>query len=529
MDTRAFSPAPEAEAGDAGPERWLHSDFQIFTFIMIAVAGLLTGRYALFLFSGEARGDTVSFLMLCIGEAIAIAHLFGIWMTSPFASRSPETAATDRSREELFTGLARFDPERIAVLVPVCGESVEVIRRTVLAARDIAVPHRTFVLDDGGDPAVEALALAAGCGYRRREQRSHGKAGNINRGLEGIPCEFFAIFDSDHVPRPAFLLRTLPHLLTNPRLAFVQTPQHYLNRDGFVSGGSADMQNIFYRYVQAGKNAWNAAFCVGTNVLFRRSAIDEIGGMYERSNSEDIWTTLLLHERGWQSVFLPTPLADGRAPETLGAFFRQQYRWARGGLEILFKKNPLFCNLTVDQKIQYLHTTMYYLAGVAVFIFFTLPLAYAYFGWKPIATGSFAEWGMYFVPYFVALVASLMHLEGKFPSWRSLVMGSSAFHMHLAALFSVLTGTDRAWRATGSAEDVADSVSVVLPHCILLFLSIGALPLALMDGDSLLRIIVAFWLSFNSATLFSVCMNAFPAKIADTENPAPSSVPAAAV
>ena len=100
------------------------------------------------------------------------------------------------------------------------------------------------------------------------------------------------------------------------------------------------MQTVFYRFIQPGRNHFNAAFCVGTNVVFRRAAVDDIGGMYTDSKSEDVWTSLMLHERGWRSVYIPDVLAVGDAPETIEAYTKQQLRWATGGFEILLHAQP---------------------------------------------------------------------------------------------------------------------------------------------------------------------------------------------
>ena len=92
------------------------------------------------------------------------------------------------------------------------------------------------------------------------------------------------------------------------------------------------------------------------NVVFRRAAIDDVGGIYTDSKSEDVWTSLMLHERGWRSVYIPDVLAVGDAPETIEDYTKQQLRWATGGFEILFTRNPLNPRrkLTLDQRLMYL-------------------------------------------------------------------------------------------------------------------------------------------------------------------------------
>ena len=145
--------------------------------------------------------------------------------------------------------------------------------------------------------------------------------------------EFFVIFDADFAPDPEFLHETMPYFATD-KVAFVQTPQIYGNLKSVLSRGSGYMQSVFYALIQSGKNRFNAAFCVGTNVVFRRNAIADIGGMYQKSKSEDIWTSILLHERGWRSVYTGKMLAVGDTPETVEAYSKQQLRWATGAFEI---------------------------------------------------------------------------------------------------------------------------------------------------------------------------------------------------
>ena len=106
-------------------------------------------------------------------------------------------------------------------------------------------------------------------------------------------------------------MHVLPYF-HDSHVAFVQSPQHYVNKMNLVSTGSAEAQRIFYELVCPGKNNFNAAFCVGTNAMFRREALDEIGGIAIGSNSEDIWTSLELHKLGWQSIYVPAVLARFR-------------------------------------------------------------------------------------------------------------------------------------------------------------------------------------------------------------------------
>lgn len=61
--------------------------------------------------------------------------------------------------------------------------------------------------------------------YEVRNNRKGYKAGALKEGMEHSyvhQCDFVAIFDSDFQPEPDFLMRTVPFLVNNPKIALVQ-------------------------------------------------------------------------------------------------------------------------------------------------------------------------------------------------------------------------------------------------------------------------------------------------------------------
>jgi len=161
---------------------------------------------------------------------------------------------------------------RVAALIPTYNEDISVIRKTALACMNMDYPHDTYILDDGARPRVRELAHEIGCKYLERQTRIGAKAGNLNHAIQQIDADFFAIFDSDYVPYPHFLIKTLG-FFKNSQVAFVQTPQHYYNIDSFTFRYSQKKQRIwneqevFYRLMMSGRDYWNSTFFVGTALL----------------------------------------------------------------------------------------------------------------------------------------------------------------------------------------------------------------------------------------------------------------------
>lgn len=343
-------------------------------------------------------------------------------------------------------------PIKVDVFIPVYGEPVAEILATAVAARNIYGKHRTFILDDGGSDDVELLAHKVGVEYIRRPVHNNAKAGNINHALSITDGDFYLILDADFVAYPTILYETIP-FFENDNLAFVQTPQFYDNENNFVSSAANFMQNVFYSLIQSGKNRFNAAFCVGTNVVFRRKAVEAIGGMYTKSKSEDIWTSLQLHEKGYDSVYIPNVLAVGKTPETLMAYSKQQLRWATGSFEIFLRANPLTRRrLTVDQRLQYFATTSYYFVGFSSLLLLLLPPLQIFFNLSPIATNiPIWQWALMYSGFYVSQLILAFYTMGGF-KFKTLMLSNVSFPIYIKAFFNALTHRDQAWHATNTVS-----------------------------------------------------------------------------
>ena len=279
-------------------------------FVLLGVLGIIA--YGTFLLNPANRGDLLPYVLVIAAESVlAGSALLSMW-TILAGAQDPRDFSYHRAQERLFSarqiGQNQFGEDVVRwplrlqgaevdvdVFITTFGEDIDVIRRTVEAAVRMQGRHRTYVLDDGHSDEVRSLAHECGAFYFRRAERAHAKAGNVNNALARTSGQFFVILDADFVPAPTFLVETLPFFARNS-VAFVQTPQVYGNLKNFISRGAGYMQTVFYTLIQPGRNRFNAAFCVGTNVMFRRTAIQEIGGMYTESKSEDVWTSLLLHD-----------------------------------------------------------------------------------------------------------------------------------------------------------------------------------------------------------------------------------------
>ncbi len=479
--------------------------------VLLSTLGILV--YSAFLLNPAHRGDVIPYVLVIVAESILVFHaLLSMWTILAGAS-DPRDFDYYRAHSKLFergsTGpqsewpfLIKGTERTVDVFITTYGESLEVIRKTVTAAIAMRGKHTTWVLDDGRNDEVRDLAGELGARYVRRLSSGGAKAGNVNHALTLAKGELFAIFDADFVPNEMFLVETVPFFV-DPKVAFVQTPQTFANLHTTVAKGAGYMQTVFYRFIQPGRNRFNAAFCVGTNVLFRREAIEDVDGMYTESKSEDVWTSIRLHERGWRSIFIPDVLAVGEAPESIEAYSKQQLRWATGGFEIMLTHNPLSPrrNLTTDQRIQYFVTGTFYLTGIAPLILLLVPSLEIYFDLRPMTVSiSVFTWFMYYAGFYLMQILLAWYTLGSF-RWETLTLSVVSFPIYVKALFNVLTGRDVGWQATGAAKGGSPFNFVVPQMLFFLFLSLTSVVAIYRDVSNGVATLATAWNVTNTVIL----------------------------
>ena len=271
------------------------------------------------------------------------------------------------------------DAPTIDIYLPVCNEPVEILKNTWNHIKRLNYPApklKVFVLDDGASAQVEGLAGSYGFAYILRTDRPHlKKAGNLRYAYARTDGEFFAVFDADFCPRPDFLQELMPYHLYDTKIAIVQTPQYFrsVKEQTWVEQGAGSVQEFFYRVVQTTRDAWGASICVGSNAVYRRSALAAVGGTAEIAFSEDVHTGYQAVDRGWKVKYIPIVLACGVCPDTPRALFSQQMRWCRGSTTLLTQKTFYKSNLTWMQKFCYVTGFLYYSATALAVFFNPLP------------------------------------------------------------------------------------------------------------------------------------------------------------
>jgi cellulose synthase (UDP-forming) len=459
-----------------------------------------------YIFNPVHAGNPYLYTLQVLADAITITLVSTLWITILLDIIQPEYHKRDILYNKDWTSLQK---PTVDVLIPVFNEPVELVEKTIEKAAKLDYAHQTYILDDGNSSEVKALSEKYHVHYSARP--SHGKkfakSGNLNYGLHKSTADFFVVFDADHAPKKNFIIEVLP-FFENLQVALVQTPQYFTNTDKFIASGTAQAQEVFYNYVQAAKNSYNAAFCVGTNMMYRRSAINAIGGISLRDHSEDIWTTLLLHEKGFESIFYNKVLAHGRAPETIQSFFRQQNRWAQGGLSLLFTHNPLFSKgLNTDQKLQYFFSNIHYFSAFPILIYLCLPILYLLFNIHPVDIEHDSGWIIHYIPYFATVFFLPLFLQGSL-KLSTISTSLASFYPYLTALMATIFKSKHTWISTESKQVTIVFMKDIWLHMFLIILSFLAILIGWYQPTNLATTIVtSIWVFLNAYFLFLFIRN----------------------
>jgi cellulose synthase/poly-beta-1,6-N-acetylglucosamine synthase-like glycosyltransferase len=235
----------------------------------------------------------------------------------------------------------------VDVYITCCHEELNIIKDTMLSALSLNYPDnniKIWILDDGGDDDLQTLChnlkieeVGDKLQYIRRIKQKgiphHYKAGNINNAFDISKGEYIVIIDADMILHTDYLLYTLPYIINDNDVAFIQIPQSFYNiQDG---DPFSDSQNMWYYNIMLHRDRYNCVSCCGTGALFKRSCLMSVGGFATRSITEDVLTSTHLFDKGYKSIYVNCILQAGLAPCTFRAYLKQRDRWERGALQLI--------------------------------------------------------------------------------------------------------------------------------------------------------------------------------------------------
>ena len=420
----------------------------------------------------------------------------------------------------------------VDVLICTYNESLQLLEKTIIASTQMAYPKNKFkvyVCDDGRRDELKALCKKYGVNYITREDNKGAKAGNINNALKYIKGDLFLVLDADMIPKKEFLQKTIGYF-EDENLAFVQTPQCYYNKDMYQSNLKKyipNEQDFFMRDVQEARAYRGAVLHVGTNAVFRRKFIDEIGGYPTCSITEDMAVGMLLQAKGYDSIFINKVLVLGLSASTFGELVKQRDRWCRGNIQVFKHYNPFILKgLTPAQRICYVDGVLYWFSNLIKMFYIIVPILFLSTGIHFVESG-FAELLNMTIPYILVQIFIFRMLSPKSRRymWTHYYEMAMAPHLSLS-IIKEMFGFEVNFNVTSKDIEIDRGYyeyDVVKPHLLILILGLLSLFIGLKLVEKGYIIKYAYYLNaflniFNLIGIMRSLRVAYQVKVSEDED-----------
>lgn len=267
-------------------------------------------------------------------------------LTHAYESLDATTRVVWRRRIERLQPVPGYAP-KVSLHVPTYNEPPEVVQRTLQSLAKLDYPNYEVLVVDNNTPdeavwrSLENIVREMGPPFRflHLDRWPGYKSGALNFALSQTApdAEIISTIDADYQLEPDFLAELVP-AFSDPRVAFVQTPQDYRDvEDHPYTQATYYSYKYFFEVSMPVRNEHNAIIFAGTMGLIRKSVLQEIGGWDEWCITEDAEASLRILKRGYESIYINRSFGHGLMPFTFDGLKKQRFRWCFGGIQILRK------------------------------------------------------------------------------------------------------------------------------------------------------------------------------------------------
>ena len=192
------------------------------------------------------------------------------------------------------------------------------IEASIRSVVEQSYPHiELLVVDDGSkDDSVERIrALQAQYGFDFHVQPNQGLARTLNDCIVRAKGSLIAPFGSDDIMLPERIATQVAYLQDKPEVGICAGNIQIIGSDG-ESLPKRDRERPFRRLDFAGVFDSNQAGAPAPTLLFRREALEKVGGFDPEIRLEDLLIELKIAHAGYFIDILPDVLAKYRVHET---------------------------------------------------------------------------------------------------------------------------------------------------------------------------------------------------------------------
>lgn len=226
----------------------------------------------------------------------------------------------------------------VSVIVPAYNEELGIAAAVRSLAASDYPDLEIIVVDDGSTDATFAIVDAMNLpGLRLIRQENAGKPAALNTGIAAARHDILVLVDGDTVFEPD-AMAALVAPMADPVVGAVSGNTKVGNRGGLLGR----WQHIEYVIgFNLDRRMFDVLQCMptvpGAIGAFRRSTLEDVGGVSDDTLAEDTDLTMAICRAGWRVVYAPEARAWTEAPASLGQLWRQRYRWCYGTMQAMWK------------------------------------------------------------------------------------------------------------------------------------------------------------------------------------------------
>lgn len=349
-----------------------------------------------------------------------------------------------RERERKRRPLLKYPS--VAILIPAHNEGL-ILEDTLNAMMKLRYPGHldVFLLDDQSIDQTAAVARSFAENFSRIHYikvppgEPKGKSRVLNYGLSISQSDYFLVYDADNQPDSDAVTKLVEIAEQTENAAGAVGVVRTLNQNKTWLTRMISIEfQVFQLTMQSGRwKLFNLGSLPGTNMLLRRSVIEELEGYDPYALAEDAELTIRITQKGYVLPIVPYAQTWEQEPENLQTFLKQRTRWLIGNLYLLEKS---FKDIHFWKGKTFFHS-MQHLLTYFVFIFFLITSNVIFVGslfginFPEMAAPLLMIWLMSYVVYSIQIISSLAVNQQL--SLTSLFVGAIMYFTY-AQLFVIL-------------------------------------------------------------------------------------------
>jgi cellulose synthase/poly-beta-1,6-N-acetylglucosamine synthase-like glycosyltransferase len=304
-------------------------------------------------------------------------------------------------------------------------------RLEVVVVNDGSCDRTGALLDDGAhrEPRLRIVHRPAGA--------VGGKSGALNDGFVHTRGEIVVVFDADHQPRPDVIRKLVRHF-RDPAVGAVQGRCSISNPNDSLLARLIWMDYLAgYLVNEYGRQSlFQLPAYGGANCAVRATTLSTLGGWNESSVTEDTDLTMRVLLHGLRVRYDVEAVDDEEGVVTLGRYWHQRYRWARGHQQVCRDYRRAVWRSTLLSPAEKIELTMFLFvfhlpvaaaAGLGIFALWMMGLA------QPFSDAqSFVFWTLLFLGPLLELGGGLLISGAPRRSARTLLFFIPLFFVSIA-------------------------------------------------------------------------------------------------